>query len=92
MKLDFINIEKILDRDGRMLVDETNLNDDLDVMYKYYSDNTDEDTPDDIKDYFQSHENLELDQFAKAYIKSVLGIDVDLERTDDGWIRLIKIT
>lgn len=91
MKLDFINIEKILNRDGSMLVDETNIKDDLDVMYKYYSNSNDEDIPDDIKDYLKSHDDLDFKLFARAYIKSVIQMDVDLERTYDGWIRILKL-
>jgi hypothetical protein len=90
MKLDFASIEKCLSSNKSILVDETNLNDDLKVMYNYYSESDDVDIPECIMEYYNHYDRLSEIEFAKAYIKSIVGFDVQFERTDDGWIRLTK--
>lgn len=90
MKCNLTEIKsKLLSNQG-VLLDPTYLKDDMTALYEYYE--GDDIKPPLIDHYFSDNKEFKLLEFTKSYFEATLGINIQITKTVDGWIKLTNIT
>lgn len=81
------DLNKSLPEGKDLLVDGGYLEPAIKVMYEYYTSAPDERSQK-VFEYFTMHTEFKFLTFLKAYIKDVTGFDVNLDYTNDDWLRI----